>query len=445
MRIRFTSIVAILSLVVIGFLMACSSKYSSSSNGLVVVPSYGSLVMQSFSLNLGNGHVSQINNTSGPPIMGVPTAEVLDPGGAFAYVIVYQNPAVPGSTTGIASFPLASDGKLGAETTVALSQTTATVNVTCDNLPLPVSVQAPVAPVALTIDSAGKYLFVADGATVGQAIYMCDGSSVTATVPVPGTVSVLTVSGGALSEVPGSPFPLPAQAGGQSPSASGLAVSATAFPVQFASCSVGTPPATENLYVADSANYLLFNYSVDTSTGTLLPQPLVDGAPGIPTGTVPSGVAVDPCNRFVYVSNSTSNNVSAYTICSTISVSNNCPSADFSLTQVADSPFPTSPGDGPGPLAVDPFGNFLYVVDTGSSEVSAFRISSSNGKLTTIGTYATGAGPNSIAIRSDDMWVFVANFTSSSVSQYAITPATGALTPQIPFTTLNNPTGVAVK
>jgi hypothetical protein len=104
MRTRFTWFVAILALVAIGFLVACSSKYSTSSNGLVVVPSYASLVMESFSLNLGNGHISEINNINGPPIPGVPTAVVLDPAGAFAYVIIYQNTSVPAALPGSLPF-----------------------------------------------------------------------------------------------------------------------------------------------------------------------------------------------------------------------------------------------------------------------------------------------------------------------------------------------------
>jgi 6-phosphogluconolactonase len=118
---------------------------------------------------------------------------------------------------------------------------------------------------------------------------------------------------------------------------------------------------------------------------------------------------------------------------------------DFSLTPVAGSPFAVSPGDGPGPLAVDPFGNFLYVVDSGSSQLSAFRIGSSSGSLTSIGTFATGTGANSIAIRSDDTWIFVTSLTTSTLSEYAIVPASGTLAPQAPVTTFNTPTGVAVK
>src|SRR3984893_17201166 len=117
MRTRFTWIVAILALVTIGFLVACSSKYSTSSNGLVIVPTQGgdqngAPVMGTFSLDFSNGHAAQINNVNGPPTNGIPTAIILDPAGAYAYVILYQNSGVTGSVTGIQSFKVGSDGKL---------------------------------------------------------------------------------------------------------------------------------------------------------------------------------------------------------------------------------------------------------------------------------------------------------------------------------------------
>src|SRR5580704_11582286 len=104
MRTRLSWIVAILALISIGVVMACNSKYSSNDNGLVVVPSQGGgplvnnqlngPVMETFSLDLSNGSTSEINNVNGPPTPGLPTAIVLDPAGAYAYVIVTQNPAV---------------------------------------------------------------------------------------------------------------------------------------------------------------------------------------------------------------------------------------------------------------------------------------------------------------------------------------------------------------
>jgi 6-phosphogluconolactonase (cycloisomerase 2 family) len=459
MRTRLTWIVAILALVLIGVLMACSTKYSSSDNGLVVVPSAypGSAVMQSFSLTVNTGHLSEINNVNGPPIPGLAGPVILDPAGAYAYVIVQQNPAVQGGgVTGIVAFPIASDGKLASGTTQGLNPSTMatafcvfTQNGKTVTQDIPVTVDAPVVPAALVIDSAGKFLFVADTATSALATYTCNGASVTATVPVPGVVSVFTVSNGTLNEVPGSPFALPTDQGANTASASALAVTPNAYPPLYSYCSGITAPTTENLYVTDSVNYVLLNYTV-SSTGTLTPAPPPTTV-GVSTGTVPSGVAVDPCNRFVYVSNGsadgpTSNTVSAYTICSTVSPPT-CPNPDFSLHEVKGSPFPVSPGDGPGPLAVDAYGGFLYVVDTASGLVSQFKISPTSGTLTPLTPpfVSAGIGANSIAVRSDDSWVFVADKSSGSLSQYGIDLQSGNLSSVPPVSTFNYPSGVAVK
>ena len=454
MRIRLTWIAAVLTLVAMGFLVACSTKYTKSSNGLVVVVTEASPVMQTFSLNLGNGQLSQINNANGPPIPGIPGPVVIDPAGAFAYVAstincVPQN--LPANTSltavqgAIVSYKISSDGKLSAGTVQYLKGNAAyPAGFPACGLDDSGNPNAGNPVVALTIDSTGKYLFVATAPATATYTINLNTTPVATLATLNSTgVAVFAIGANAsLTEVPGSPFALPPQ-DGQTPAPSALAVTPTVYPAQFAFCSGHAAPTTENLYVTDSVNYLLLNYSVNMSTGVLSLTAFSNAAPGISTGTIPSGVAVDPCNRFVYVSNERDKSVSAYNICSAITPS--CQRADFSLQPVTGSPFPISPGDSPGPLAVDPFGNFLYVVDGGSSQLSAFRIGSGNGGLTSIGTYATGTGANSIAIRGDDTWIFVANLTSSTLSEYAIVPASGTLAPQAPVTTLNTPTGVAVK
>jgi 6-phosphogluconolactonase len=449
MRIRLTLVAAVLTLVAIAFLMSCSSKYSSSSNGLVIVPTQGTIespqstaVMETFSLDLTNGEMSQINNQNGPPTQGLPTSVVINPAGTYAYVIVTETPEFP-SQTGITAFPIGSDGKLGTGTLTTLNNIAATVNGVCESLP--------VAPAALAMDSAGAFLFVADSAT-------SDSSSNAVT----GSVSVLAVgTGGSLTEVSptscqnptvaGSPFPLPVVLGGSTPSASALAVTPTTYPVRYSYCSGHAAPTTEYLYVTDSVNYMLLNYAVDPSAGTLTLMPYSVPAPGIPTGSIPSGVAVDPCNRFVYVANSgpgsNQNTVSAFTICSAINLLSQppCPNADFSLHSVG-SPYPA--GDVPGPIAVDAYGKFLYVVNKGSSNISGYEINANTGALIPFSgaPAAAGVGPNSIAIRSDDSWVFVANTGyPGTLSQYAISLTSGVLNPVGPVSTLDYPSGVAVK
>jgi 6-phosphogluconolactonase (cycloisomerase 2 family) len=449
MRIRLTSIAAVLTLVAIAFLMSCSSKYSSSSDGLVIVPTQGTIespqstaVMETFTLDLTNGSMSQINNVNGPPTQGLPSSVIINPAGTYAYVIVTETTEFL-SQTGVTAFPIGSDGKLGTGTTTTLNDTAVTINGVCESVP--------VAPAALAIDSAGAFLFVADSAT-------SDSSS----NPVPGSVSVLAVgTSGSLTEVnptscqnptvAGSPFPLPVAPGGSTASASALAVSRTIYPLQYSYCSGHTAPTTENLYVTDSVNYTLLNYSVDPTAGTLTLMPYSSSAPGIPTGSIPSGVAVDPCDRFVYVANSgpgsNQNTVSAFTICSAINLLSQppCPNADFSLHSVG-SPYPA--GDVPGPMAVDAYGKFLYVVNKGSNNISGYEINSNTGALIPFSgaAVAAGVGANSIAIRSDDSWMFVANTGyPGTLSQYAISLTSGILNPVGPVSTLDYPSGVAVK
>ena len=128
--------------------------------------------------------------------------------------------------------------------------------------------------------------------------------------------------------------------------------------------------------------------------------------------------------------------------------------ADGSLVAVSGSPFSLSSGsaNGAGPLVVDPYGNYVYVLGTLSNTISPLKISPISGSLTALNpaTVATGAGPVAIAIRSDDNWLFVSNYGNlnvggNTVSQYSVTPATGALTVQPVIPTDNYPTGIAVK
>jgi 6-phosphogluconolactonase (cycloisomerase 2 family) len=285
------------------------------------------------------------------------------------------------------------------------------------------------------MDSAGKFLFVANGATCVQP-----------GVPsIPGTISVFSIgSNASLTGVSGSPFAIPVTLGGPPANPMALAITPTVFPALHAACSGTAAPTTEYLYVADAANDVLWEFSVDTSSGVLGTPLNNSSVPGFATGSVPSGVAVDACNKFVYAANQNSNNISAYTICNGGPASSaTCQSSNGNLVPVPASPFPA--GNGPAAIATDPLANFVYVVNKQVNTVSGYRISPATGTLGTPSTVGTGTTPVSIAIRSDDNWVFVTNYGSASVSEYSLTPASGSLSPQAPITTDNFPYGVAVK
>jgi 6-phosphogluconolactonase len=418
---RFAWLLGLAGLIAVGFMVACGSTYNPSSDGLVILGSQGSALMETFRFSLASGSIAAVSN---PPadtanstcvLPGIPSFVALDPAGTYAYVILTANSVCANTKTGIAAFKLNSDGTIS-------------------------PVGSPVSdpnPVALAMDSKGKFLFVAEGLGATVSVYAIgSGASLT---PVQATFN----------------FTLPP--GFQPPNFAALAPTPTILPglgvggTQSAVCSNpgNNPPTSEMLYVADSVNNVVWQFGVDTSTGALTNPPNRSSVQNFPAGAVPSGVAVDPCDRFVYVSNMQSNQISAYSICNGLPTQSQtaCPTPlDWRLVQIAGSPFSlSSSANGPGPLVVDPFGNYLYVLDTLSDQVSPFHISPVSGSLTAGTVVATGNLPKSIAIRSDDAWLFVTDFNPPALSQYSIAPATGTLSPLPAITTDNYPWGVAVK
>ena len=127
---RFAWLLGVVVLVSIGLLVACGSNYNSSSDGLVLVGSQGSGLIETFSFNLGSGSVSSISN---PPadtssqtcvLGGIPSSLVVDPKGTYAYAIINANSSCDTttppftSTNGILAFKVNSGGT----TTAAGSQ-----------------------------------------------------------------------------------------------------------------------------------------------------------------------------------------------------------------------------------------------------------------------------------------------------------------------------------
>ncbi len=349
-------LLGVVVLVAIGVLVACGSNYNSSSDGLLLVGSQGSGLIETFSFSLNSGHALALANTpidtsSQTCVLGgAPASMVIDPAGAYAYTIINEDPSCNTATftsvTGILAFKVNSSGTLTQVGTLVSDAN----------------------PMTLAMDSAGKFLFVAEGnAAVGVNVFAI-GSSASLT-HVAGTFNFNLANG----------F-LP-------PNIVAVAPSPTVFPaigingVQNSVCSAPgtTPPTSEFLYAVDSANYVVWEFSVDTTTGALGNPPGATQVSYIATGQVPAGIAVDPCDRFVYVSDTNTAQVSAYTICVVVIPQGPCQLADGSLHAVVGSPFSLSAGGTayPGPLVVDPYGNYLYVLNTGSNTISPFKIASS--------------------------------------------------------------------
>jgi 6-phosphogluconolactonase (cycloisomerase 2 family) len=132
---------------------------------------------------------------------------------------------------------------------------------------------------------------------------------------------------------------------------------------------------------------------------------------------------MNAAGTFLYVANRDSENVSAFTIAS------GAPQVAGELTAITGSPF--AAGLGPVSAAVDPSGQFLYVADRDSNEVSGYRIKAGAGSLTNLtnSPYSAGAAPDFVAISPTNKFLYASNSASASLSAYKIDPTTGNLIP----------------
>jgi 6-phosphogluconolactonase (cycloisomerase 2 family) len=439
MSTRFACLLGtVVVLVAIGMLLACGSIFHRGSDGLMLVASQGSSLVQTFSFTLATGTITGISNPTSDTtnltcvLPGFPGQMVIDPTGTFVYMIINHVAPCNPSANGIMVLKVNSDGTIANSGTVTPDPN----------------------PIALTLDSTGKFLYVAEGLSMTSIQNSLAQQTPCVQTATQNGICVYSISSGALTTVPQT-FNLPPQLGFQPSNFVGLALTPTVFPAvkngtQTAACFQQSAPTSEFLYLVDQPNNVVWEFDVNMSTGalTVSSNMVAPGAP-FPTDQLPAGIAVDPCNRFVYVSDSLTAKLSAYTLCSAV-IQGTCPGPvpDGRLLQVAGSPFSlTGTTVSPGPVAVDPLGNNVYVLDTGASHVFSFHIGPTTGAVTagTPASVATGQRPSQFALSSDGNWMFVSNFNSGTVSQYQVTPLSGTLAPLPDITTDNQPTGIAVK
>ncbi len=183
---------------------------------------------------------------------------------------------------------------------------------------------------------------------------------------------------------------------------------------------------------ATKAGYI-FAYTVG-STGALAP---VTGSP-FAAGRQPSslsafatstGSTVTPL--YLYAADATANKVLGYSI-----------SATGALTALSGSPY--AAGNAPSAIVADPNYNFVYVANSTDDNVTAY--SASSGVLTRIATYSTGLNPVAIGIDpSAHHFLYTADFLGGTVSDWQLSATDGTLmlAQGSPTSTNANPTAVA--
>ncbi len=192
---------------------------------------------------------------------------------------------------------------------------------------------------------------------------------------------------------------------------------------------VAVTPDGKFLYVANQFDSTVSKFSVDAA-GVLTRGPVV------PVGTTPATLAITADGGFLYVANAST--ISGFAICGQVLTSCSDPtSPDGSLTPVEGSPFPA--GINPVAILPAPSGKFLFAVNRQSNQISQYKVATGTGVLTanTQAVISTGATPVGAAIRAGTAtitatggitdYLYVPNLGSSSVSVYSFDSTVGTL------------------
>jgi YVTN family beta-propeller protein len=191
---------------------------------------------------------------------------------------------------------------------------------------------------------------------------------------------------GALTALPGSPFPA-----GKDPQ--GMALYGP------------------NLYVENTGSDNVSAYGINLSTGALTALP---GSP-VAVGNTPTSIVVGPYGGSVFVANhGGSNDISAFYY--------------YDLTPVPGSPFPA--GGNPLSLALGFGGRFLYSAnpDPMNPSISGFSVDTTTGVLSPL-SGSPFPLPVSHYMATDQTGAYLYVTTGASIVGYAIDATTGALTP----------------
>ncbi len=228
------------------------------------------------------------------------------------------------------------------------------------------------------IDPSGQYLLVTNTGVCGGV-----GS---------GCISVFSVdsSTGAITPVSGSPF----SAGG-SPS------------------EIVMPPAGNLAFTSDSSTGWVSAFNFNSSTGALTPVGQYYSGAGA------SAMATDNSGQFLYVANTTANNISAFSIAS---------GGQLTALTSLGSPFAPAIGTSPGTLVVVPNSDILYATTPGSSySIWCFEINALNGQLTIAGDspFSQSAGGQFALIDTNGSYFFIGSAESNGIAAYTYDSNTG--------------------
>jgi 6-phosphogluconolactonase (cycloisomerase 2 family) len=178
-------------------------------------------------------------------------------------------------------------------------------------------------------------------------------------------------------------------------------------------------PANTFLYVAsgEGSNSIL-TYAIDQTNGVL-----TSVGPPVPGAFRPAAVAIHPSGAFAYVVDE-GDLVKLFTVDQTTGAL----TPNTVLPQTG-----ATPGGRPHSIVIDTTGNFVYVGNIDTADISAWRIDQVTGELVPLTgpppllNFSTGIRPHSLAVTNGG-FLYAANNGSDTISRFAINSTTGELT-----------------
>lgn len=257
-------------------------------------------------------------------------------------------------------------------------------------------------PIGVAVDAMGRFAFVANQAA--------------------SSISAFSIgTNGLLSPVPGSPF-VAGNPYGLAVNPAGTVLFANNFPDSM---------------VSDLNTVSAFQIGANGALSPVAGSPFATASSAGFASAI--GLTVDPTGKFLFVADHMAQTVVPFSIAST-----------GALTSVAALPAAApscsvSCHNNPLRLTVHPNARFVYATNVQAGTVTAFSMA--NGALSSMGDVATGAHPFGVALDPSGQFLFVVNKVDNTISAYTVNSTTGMPAPisGSPFSgNLNAPTDIVV-
>ncbi|HVR63413.1 MAG TPA: beta-propeller fold lactonase family protein [Polyangia bacterium] len=199
---------------------------------------------------------------------------------------------------------------------------------------------------------------------------------------------------------------------------------ASAFDAELGPRGLAFHPSNEAAFVANFKAGSVAQYSFNTGTGTLTPKS--DRPVVLPAGSGPTTLLAHPNGRWLYVVNETAGTIAAH------AVEEHVRTLSLLALQIV-SPF----ADGArgkksalGDVCLGRGGRFLYAVTRAPDGVVTLGIDRQSGDVAVAArTAPQGQGPGAVAIDSSGTFLFVANHGSRTLASFRLDAATGVPAP----------------